>query len=387
MGTSMDRSRVRSTFLIRKRFSTKNAIPRLELLEDRRLLTATFQFSSSVYQVANTQKAIAITVTLESSPGDEQDSFATVDYSATPSSIAQPRLRPGTDFVPTSGTLGFESGTSSMTFTITILDGSQSSSFINPVYYVDLVLSNPTDEVVLGTPSQALLKITTTSPSQLTLTPLPLKAAQNQALTTEIAEVQDAVPNLQASSYNAVVSWGDGTPAQTVPLQPQGTFFTVNGTHTFTQEGTFTYTITVTPANGPAATTTGVVVVGGFVTGLYHDLFDRAPDAAGLQFWDAAIAAGESRQQVALFFWNCARASSNHSRAILPILPGPFGRSRRPNLLDQRADQRRQWCAGCHGVFHNARVSGPASDQQSLSVGRLPGCGRFGARGQQRPVR
>jgi hypothetical protein len=286
--------------------SANYALPTLEALEDRRLLTASFQFSSSVYQVANTQQAIAITVTLigENPGSPTQSEGGTVDYSASPSTIAQPPARPGVDFVPTSGTLEFSPETPSQTFTVTILDGSQSGSFINPIYYVDLALSNPTGGIVLGTPSQALLKITTTPPSRLTLTTFPLKAAQNQTLTTEIAEVQDAVPNLLASSYNAVISWGDGTPAQTVPLQPQGTFFTVNGSHLYTREGTFTYTLTVTPANGPAATTTGTVLVGGFVTGLYNDLFDRAPDAAGLQFWDAAIAAGESRQQVALFFWN-----------------------------------------------------------------------------------
>jgi Domain of unknown function (DUF4214) len=62
--------------------------------------------------------------------------------------------------------------------------------------------------------------------------------------------------------------------------------------------------VTVIPGNGPSATTTGTVVVGGFVTGLYNDLFDRAPDASGLQFWDAAIANGATRQQVAFVFWN-----------------------------------------------------------------------------------
>ena len=285
----------------RKLLSRKNAHPRLETLEDRCLLTASFQFSSSVYQVANTQQAVAITVTMIDS---SLDTGATVDYSALPSSQAQPPARPGEDFIPTSGTLSFGPQTPSQTFTITILNGTQSGTFIEPVFYVDLGLSNPTNGTTLGTPSQALLKITTAAPSQLTLTSFPLQAAQNLMLTAEIATVHDTTRNLQADSYKALVSWGDGTPTDAYSLQPQGTFFTVNGSHTFAVEGAYTYTLTVIPGNGPAATTTGTVVVGGFVTGLYNDLFDRAPDAAGLQYWDSVIASGVSRQQVAFLFWN-----------------------------------------------------------------------------------
>jgi hypothetical protein len=158
----------------------------------------------------------------------------------------------------------------------------------------------------------------------LTLTPSSLHAAQNQLLTAQIAEVQDTTLHLDADSYKAVVSWGDGTPAVAEPLQPQGNFFTVNGSHLFTQEGTFTYTVTVIPGNGPSATTTGTVVVGGFVTGLYNDLFDRAPDAGGLQFWDAEIASGTSRQQVAFAFWN----SPEHQATIVEqFYESFFGRS------------------------------------------------------------
>ena len=276
---------------------------RLETLEDRCVPTISFQFSSSVYQVANTQQVATITVTMANPDGTIPDGPLDVDYSATPSTTSQPAARPGRDFIPTNGTLEFSSQTPSETFTITILDGTSDGTFIEPVYFVDLNLSNPTT-AVLGTPSQALLRITTAAPSNLTLTPLPLRAAQNVILNTQIIEFADSTQDLQADSYKAVVSWGDGTPAVTAPVQAQGNFFTVNGSHVFSQEGTFTYTVTVIPGNGPSATTTGTVVVGGFVTGLYNDLFDRAPDPAGLQFWDSTIANGASRQQVAFVFWN-----------------------------------------------------------------------------------
>lgn len=289
-------------FAGRKRRERKRSAPWLETLEDRCVLTASFQFSASVYQVANTQQFIDITVTKTDTSAPATG--GSVDYAVTPSKVAQPPARPGEDFIPISGTLDFSPETPSQTFRITILNGTQSGPLRNPVYYVDLNLSNPSNGTDLGSPSQALLKITTTPPSQLTLTPFNQLAAQNLLLSAQLAQVQDTVPNLQSSSYKTIVSWGDGTPLQSLPLQPQGTVFTVNGSHVYALEGTFTFTVTVIPANGPSATTTGTVVVGGFVTGLYNDLFGRKPDQAGLQFWDAQIAAGLSRQQVAFLFWN-----------------------------------------------------------------------------------
>ena len=299
--------------LRRKRLPGASARLRLETLEERCVPTISFQFSSSVYQVANTAQVATITVTMDNPDGTFPDGPLDVDYAATPSMLFQPAARPGTDFVPTSGTLEFSSQTPSQTFTVTVLPGAAiDPGFVEPVYYVDLNLSNPAGSV-LGTPSQALLRITTSAPSKLTLTPLPLRAAQNVPLNTQIIDFTDSTQNLQADSYKAIVSWGDGTPAMTAPVQAQGDFFTVSGTHVFSQEGTFTYTVTVIPGNGASATTTGTVVVGGFVTGLYHDLFDRNPDAGGLQFWDSAIANGASRQQVAFTFWN----SPEHQATIV----------------------------------------------------------------------
>jgi hypothetical protein len=276
--------------------------PVLEALEDRYVLTASFQFSASVYEVANTQKSITITVTMVDSSG--QGFGGSVGYAATPSVVAQPAARPGVDFTPVSGTLEFSSLGGSRTFDVPILNGGQSGTFINPVYYVDLTLSRPSEGTVLGEPSQALLRITTTAPSQLTVTPFNQHGAQNISLGGELATVSDSVANLQADSYKAVLNWGDGTPAVVLPLQPQGTTFTVNASHTFVLEGTYTFTLTVIPAHGAQVTVTGQTVVGGFVTGLYVDLFQRGPDQGGLHFWDNAIANGASRQQVAFLFWN-----------------------------------------------------------------------------------
>jgi hypothetical protein len=215
-----------SALLGRKRLPGVNARLRLETLEERCVPAITFQFSSSVYEVANTQESVNITVTILNPDGFQPDGPLSVDYSATPSTVAQPAARPGKDFTPENGTLDFSTSAPSQTFSVNILDGTQGGTFIEPVYYVDLNLSNP-QSGELGTPSQALLRITTAAPSKLTLTPLPLRAAQNVLLSTQIIDVADATPDLQADSYKAVVTWGDGTPPVTASLQAQGEFFLV----------------------------------------------------------------------------------------------------------------------------------------------------------------
>ncbi|WP_406858544.1 DUF4214 domain-containing protein [Alsobacter sp. KACC 23698] len=43
-----------------------------------------------------------------------------------------------------------------------------------------------------------------------------------------------------------------------------------------------------------------------YVTALYTNVFDRAPDAAGLNGWTHALAAGQSRESVLLAFSDSA---------------------------------------------------------------------------------
>lgn len=42
----------------------------------------------------------------------------------------------------------------------------------------------------------------------------------------------------------------------------------------------------------------GQSAVDGVLTGLYQDLLGRAPDAAGLKFWEAVVASGQSYDQI-----------------------------------------------------------------------------------------
>lgn len=48
-----------------------------------------------------------------------------------------------------------------------------------------------------------------------------------------------------------------------------------------------------------------------FVTDLYANVLDRAPDAAGFNYWMSALSSGQSREHVLVGFADSAEAISN----------------------------------------------------------------------------
>jgi len=76
-------------------------------------------------------------------------------------------------------------------------------------------------------------------------------------------------PNLLATnaSLTAVMTtWGDGSPSETLPVNLIGstatnTIFEVTGSHVYTEEGTYTFSITVTTTGGKSLTVTGTATV------------------------------------------------------------------------------------------------------------------------------
>jgi len=66
----------------------------------------------------------------------------------------------------------------------------------------------------------------------------------------------DADPNGTAGDYSATIQWGDGSSSVNVPISGSGPGFTVIGTHTYADEGTFTATVTIADAGGSSAIAT-----------------------------------------------------------------------------------------------------------------------------------
>jgi uncharacterized protein YkwD len=116
------------------------------LLNVNTSLATTLQFSSATYTASETGGRVTVTVTRTGGSGTFTVRYATSDGSA----------RAGTDYTATGGTLTFNPGDTSKTFTITILndglaDGNET---------VNLTLSNATGGAKLGSPSTAVLTIT-----------------------------------------------------------------------------------------------------------------------------------------------------------------------------------------------------------------------------------
>jgi len=126
-----------------------------------------------------------------------------------------------------------------------------------------------------------------------------------------LATFQHANGSEPAGTFQASINWGDGSPAGAGAVSLAGNVYTVSGSHTYAEEGTFSVKITVTDDTGstslPAtATILEALLPGGtrgtadqrFIAEVYHDLLGRPVDLNGLAFWTAALDQGASLAQV-----------------------------------------------------------------------------------------
>jgi hypothetical protein len=92
---------------------------------------------------------------------------------------------------------------------------------------------------------------------------VPVSAVEGNPFTAAVATVTDPDPNSTASEYSATIDWGDGTSSAGTLSGSTGGPFTVSGSHTYVEEGTYTVTVLVvdvdTPSNTATATTTATV--------------------------------------------------------------------------------------------------------------------------------
>ncbi|HVX16023.1 MAG TPA: DUF4214 domain-containing protein [Pirellulales bacterium] len=113
-----------------------------------------------------------------------------------------------------------------------------------------------------------------------------------------------------AGDFTVTVDWGDGT-SSSGAVTESGTTYTVVGTHTYLDEGTFPITVVVNDDAVSAtihtsATMREELLPDGtqgtanerFISEVYRDLFHRQVDQAGLTFWNNLLDQGLSRLQV-----------------------------------------------------------------------------------------
>ena len=72
-----------------------------------------------------------------------------------------------------------------------------------------------------------------------------------------VASFSDPDPGAQPADYAASIRWGDGTPASAGTISgPAGGPFTVTGAHTYSDEGSYTITVTIIDTDNAANSTT-----------------------------------------------------------------------------------------------------------------------------------
>jgi hypothetical protein len=75
-------------------------------------------------------------------------------------------------------------------------------------------------------------------------------ATEGQSFSGTVATVTDGDPMDKAAEYSATINWGDGSPTSPGTVTgPDGGPYSVNGTHTYAEEGTYTVKVHVTDSD------------------------------------------------------------------------------------------------------------------------------------------
>ncbi len=100
------------------------------------------------------------------------------------------------------------------------------------------------------------------SDAALTATPTSFNASENVAVNNvSVATFTDANPNAVAGNFSTTIDWGDGTSTTNGVVAGSGGVFTVTGSHTYTEGGTYPVNVTIADQGGSSAAVSSTATV------------------------------------------------------------------------------------------------------------------------------
>src|SRR5262249_8196069 len=113
-----------------------------------------------------------------------------------------------------------------------------------------------------------------------------------------------------ASDFSATIDWGDGSSSDGTVIQAEATY-SVQGSHTYTDERTYPITVVITETGATATITTTANILEEllpdgsrgtpnqrFISEVYRDLLRRKVDPGGLASWSGLVDQGVPRIQI-----------------------------------------------------------------------------------------